>query len=217
MRTDRLVWLALLPALAACDGLTPPDRTPGYGFQHSTGIVFHWPAERLPVRYWIAPDGGAADAWIRTGIANWRAQLLYGEYDGMVVADSASADVIVRVLPGQPPDGAVTDAPPQPTACRGVTTFTVNPDFTRLGGPMLLQLEWDGRFSAEDVVNCLARVATHEVGHTLGIFAHSPDDLDLMAPVPIVRDPTLNDRRTVERLYHTPPDLQPFVRETIAP
>lgn len=210
-------WLAALVLAAGCDGITPPDRTGGYVFRHTTGIVFHWPAARLPVRYWVPPDGGQAAEWIQAGIATWRAQLLYGEFDGVLVADSAAADVVVAVRPPTPPTGAVTDAAVEPGACRGVTTFTVTDDFTRLAGPFVLELNWDGRFTDDAIVNCLYRVALHEVGHTLGIFAHSPEPGDLMAPVPLVRDPTLNDRRTVEALYHTPPDVGPFGATRVVP
>ena len=216
MRT-RAWWPVVLLGLAGCEGLTPPDRGIGYEYRHSTGIVFHWPADRLPVRYWIAPNSGDAARWITAGIVTWRGQLLYGEFDGILVSDSASADVIVVVEPGPPPDGIVNDLPPEPNACRGVTSFDVTPDFTQMTGALVIELRWDSRFATDDIVNCLYRVAIHEVGHTLGIFAHSSVTGDLMAPVPIVRDPTLNDRQTVERLYHTPPDVRPHTSEPVVP
>lgn len=213
----RTWWPVALVALTACEALTPPDRVPGYTFQHITGIVFHWPADRLPVRYWIAPSSGDVASWVTAGIAAWRGQLLYGEYDGVLVSDSASADVLVLVTPGAPPPGSLNDRPPEPSACRGITTFDLTPDFTELTGALILELRWESRFSGDDIVNCLYRVALHEVGHTLGIFAHSPNTGDLMAPVPLVRDPTLNDRRTVEMLYHTPSDVRPTPNDTPRP
>ena len=47
---------------------------------------------------------------------------------------------------------------------------------------------------------------THELGHTMGLFKHSPNPNDLMAPDPI-SGPTARDRNTVQQLYHFEPDL----------
>ena len=46
-------------ALAGCEGAVAPDRGPAYEFvAPGTDQVFHWPQDRLPVRYWVAPDTG---------------------------------------------------------------------------------------------------------------------------------------------------------------
>ena len=208
MRASRVVPLLLV--LAACNGLTMPDRTGGYSFQHTTGFIFHWPVNRLPVRYWVAPASGSMPAYVVEGISAWRDQFLYGEFDGVLVADSTSADVVVHVSPDDPPDGTLNDNPPELRACDGVTTFDVTPD-NHLTGPIAILVRWNNGFSADQIANCLERVTVHEVGHSLGIFRHSSDSLDLMAPNPLVRYPTINDRNTVERLYHTVPDVAPPV------
>jgi predicted Zn-dependent protease len=172
-----------------------------------TGLVFRWPADRLPVRYWMAPGVGVVDRFARQAVATWAAQFLYGEFRGALVADSASADVWIFVEPGPPPDVPLTNDPPT-GACGGVTSNDYTED-NRLTGPFIVRITWDARFSDTDVVNCLHRVTVHEVGHTLGILAHSPNPLDLMFGFPAVAAPSLADRATIEALYHTTPSLLP--------
>lgn len=215
----RSLALSAALVLLACEGLTRPDRTPGYTFDDFVGLHFHWPAERLPVRYWIAPSAGNVPDYVRAGIAVWRGQFLYGEFDGAVVPDSIGADVIVRVLPPNPPTLAVSATPPEIGACEGVTSFDTTSAVggTRLQGPMEVEVRWDSRYAPADIVNCLYRVTLHELGHTLGIFSHSLDSLDLMNGIPRVADPSLNDRMTVQRVYHTPADLHPPAARSVHP
>ena len=56
---------------------------------------------------------------------------------------------------------------------------------------------------------CLALTLTHEIGHTLGIFRHSPRPEDLMYGNPTVTGPSERDRNTAEILYHTPANVVP--------
>jgi len=53
-------------------------------------------------------------------------------------------------------------------------------------------------------------VTMHELGHTLGIFAHSSDPFDLMYPEPQVLWPSLRDQSTIQRLFHVPADILPW-------
>ena len=59
---------------------------------------------------------------------------------------------------------------------------------------------------------CLALTLTHEIGHTLGIFRHSPHPEDLMYSNPTVAGPSERDRNTAEVLYHTPANVSPAAR-----
>lgn len=199
--------------LAACDALTPPVRDAGYGFALAeTGEVFRWPATRLPVRYWVAPGAGAVADHVAEGIAAWRDQLLYREFDGVLVTDSAMADVVVQVVPADPPAAPLTPDDPEPSACSGVTSFVrVEPDtgLPFLDGQFRVTVTWRAGFADAAIANCLHRVVKHEVGHTVGLFQHSDAPGDLMWGTPTVADPTTRDRRTVERLYHTPASLAP--------
>jgi predicted Zn-dependent protease len=196
--------LALALATAACGTATSPDRQKAYEFADpSTQLVFHWVPTELPVRYWVAPDAGPVRDFVETGVTAWSNQFLYGEFRGILVEDSTDADVIVRITPATPPAGSPTDAPPVVGACRGVTTYDLEPGEDRLAGPFHVTVDWDVRFADLDVVNCLERVTIHEIGHTLGIFSHSSNALDLMFTAPQVRTPSDDDRQTVDILYHT--------------
>ena len=57
------------------------------------------------------------------------------------------------------------------------------------------------------VDECMALTTTHELGHAIGIFAHSPDEGDIMFSDPIVAELSARDRATAERAYHTEPTL----------
>jgi len=205
--------LSLFPfftfCLAACT-VTAPDRADTYGFRlQPENVVFSWPAQRRPVKY-FAQSAGALPDYVGAGIALWEGQFLYGEFEGELTTDSAAADVWVVLEGGVPPSAALTNALPV-QSCSGSTNATLR-DSTHLAGPMLIRIRWFPGFAAADVANCLSRVAAHEVGHSLGLFQHSTDPTDLMYGVPAVREPSSRDRRTVEVLYHTPRNLSPADR-----
>ena len=224
MRSRIGPWVLALSAVTACEGIEPPIRGPGYSFDDFTGLTFHWPAYRLPVRFWVSPESGDVAQYVQTAIGVWRDQLLFGEFDGRLVPDAAGADVWIAVTPSAPPEAPLSDAPPQIQACEGVTAFdtTSTPvdggvGRLRIAAPLQITVAWDGRFSEADIVNCLYRVTVHEIGHALGIFSHSLDSLDIMNGVPRVRDPSTRDRETLLRVYHTPADLEPPFLEVPRP
>ena len=64
-------------------------------------------------------------------------------------------------------------------------------------------------FTTAQIAACMRRVATHELGHTLGILGHSPATTDLMYGTPGTDTPTIRDRNTAQVLYHTPATLTP--------
>jgi hypothetical protein len=203
----RLVATTLL--VVGCGAVTVPDRPDPYPFEEQqTGTIFRWPADRLPVRYWVDPAAGVVADYIARGLEAWEAQFLYGEFRAVAVTDSSRADVVVRVLGSTPPDVPLTNDPPV-FACGGVTRYDAPDAANRFPGPPVVELAWDVGYSEVDVANCLFRVAVHEVGHTLGILAHSPDEFDLMNANPRVAAPSVRDRATAETLYHTPPTVLP--------
>lgn len=199
------VGLALALGTAACTEITPPSRTPRYLTDVGTG-VFHWPIDRLPVRYY-ADTREAMPTLVRDGLRAWERQFLYGEFRGALVPDSGRADVIV-VWQGTPP----TDVPPDTTgalgACRGQSTFLVD-STDNITDPIRVELIVNPGYTAAQVAACMRRVAAHELGHTLGIFTHSPATGDLMFSTPRVEAPTARDRAAVEVLYHTTPTIGP--------
>ena len=198
---------------AACEPTVPVRDCTGctYDFADTippdTSLVFHWPAARVPVRYYADPRA-AMPALVATGVAAWNAQFLYGELHAVQVADSSAADVIVQwettPPPDVPPDTSTLDA------CAGSTT---NPSVVfRDSSARVLHVTLSvkaGAFSDAQVAACLRRVAIHELGHSLGLLKHSPSRFDIMNAVPTVSFPSVTDRRTAEVLYHTPPTVLP--------
>jgi predicted Zn-dependent protease len=62
---------------------------------------------------------------------------------------------------------------------------------------------------AADLEDCLQRVSAHELGHTLGLFQHSTDSLDLMYTFPSRVFLTDRDLGAAYNAYHFKPDMVP--------
>ena len=62
---------------------------------------------------------------------------------------------------------------------------------------------------------CLALTSIHELGHAIGIFAHSDDPEDIMFTDPEVDLPSNRDITTAEAAYHT--QVQSPGRPAVAP
>ena len=54
----------------------------------------------------------------------------------------------------------------------------------------------------------MALTSIHELGHAIGIFAHSSDPEDIMFTDPQVDLPSEADLETAEVLYHLPPTIE---------
>ena len=55
---------------------------------------------------------------------------------------------------------------------------------------------------------CVALTVVHEIGHSIGIFDHSPNASDLMFVDPSVSGPSARDLATAEVLYHVPANVE---------
>lgn len=201
----RSIALTTAALALGCSEIATPVRAPRYLFDIG-GEVFHWPGDRLPVRYVADPRGPMASL-VRAGLGTWEAQFLYGEFRGVLVTDSTAADVIVRWQDSVPPD-----VPPDTAgalgACDGVTTYQIDTTST-MEGPIRVALLLRPGFTTAQIAACVRRVATHELGHTLGILTHSPAPTDLMFDTPGTEIPTHRDRNTVQVLYHTTSTIEP--------
>ena len=201
--------VALAGAGWACHEPTlPPNHTPAYAFDYF-GDVFHWPTSRLPVRY-FADTRGAMRAYVANALTQWQQQFLYGEFSGILMNDSAHADVIVVWADSVPPDVPPDEGPPV-KACGGNTMTTFDAAGAALDSPIHTSLTvLASPATPAQLAACMRRTVIHELGHTLGLFKEAPDSiLAVMNATPLVKTPTDNDRRTVEVLYHTPPTIAP--------
>lgn len=206
--------LALL-ALMACTTPEAPQHAGGYHFDSTgdgSGDVFHWPASRLPVRFWADPRGNMT-ALVQNAIAVWQNQFMYGEFTGALVSDSGHADVQFvwagSVPPDVPPD---TGAPVK--ACGGLTQYdSIGTTDHRFYGALhsSITILVSGA-TAGQVEACVRRTVIHEMGHTLGILTEAPDSTDIMYFTPLVSQPSAADRTTMQVLYHTSPTLLPPIR-----
>ena len=209
-----LVGLGCGPALLSCADIAAPSRSNAYEWRRIVGTTiqsFHWPQSRLPVRIW-AEDAVNLPAHVRHGIAEWEAAFLYGEFRGEVVSDSSVADVIVTSGIAPPGSFSITRleslAAPE---CLGATDVELDVTGKVILPPIRVYV--DPRFdpSLPGVDACMALTTTHELGHALGIFAHSPNVDDIMYSDPVVTTLSPRDRATAELAYHTEPTL------TVAP
>lgn len=195
-RVDAYEWRRIVPA-----GPTSADT-----------LSFHWPRSRLPVRIW-AQDSLNLVADVQGGMAQWEAAFLYGEFDAVLVSDSSTADVIVRV--GSPVKGGFSIiglASALAPECLGGTDFELPAGTTQLQMPIRVFVNPRFDPAAPGVAECMTLTTAHELGHAVGIFAHSPNTTDLMYGDPAVSSLSSRDRSTAELAYHTEATLTPGPR-----
>jgi len=170
-------------------------------------LRFHWPRSSMPVRYWVE-DSLGAPALVRNAIATWKSAFLYNEWDAIVVSDSTSADVIVRVenIPPKPSPATIRLASLRPE-CEGATD--VDTVATRQEFLVPVRVFLNPKFQSDSLSLCMKITATHEVGHTMGLLQHSGDVNDIMFTDPQATRLSARDIATVEALYHRDSDMHP--------
>ena len=203
------LWIAAGAVLLACADIAEPSRGNAYEWRRIVGVdtlSFHWDAGDLPVRFW-AEDSLNLPAHVQQGIAQWEAVFLYGEFKGILVSDSSEADVIVRV--GIAPKGgfSITRLAGMAPECQGATDVELAPAGNQILRPMRIYVGPRFVVGSPGLDECMALTTSHEIGHSLGIFTHSPDPQDLMYSDPIISTISGRDRSTAELAYHTPPTL----------
>jgi predicted Zn-dependent protease len=216
-------WLSVLflaggSVLLSCADIAAPSRSGAYEWRRIVAtasgpdtLSFHWPQARLPVRFW-AEDTLNLPVHVQQAIGQWQAAFLYGEFRGELVADSSIADVIVAS--GIAPKGGLSVTRLESLMapeCQGATDIELDASGHQILPPIRVYV--DPRFdpAAPGVDACMALTTTHEVGHSLGIFAHSPNAEDIMFADPVVAELSPRDRATAELASHTEPTL------TVAP
>jgi hypothetical protein len=204
----------------SCADIAAPSRGNAYEWRRivPTGpgtadtMSFHWPRSRLPVRIW-AQDTLNLVADVAEGVDRWEATFLYGEFEAELVSDSSTADVIVRV--GSAVKGGfsiIRLASSLAPECEGGTDFDLPAGTNQLVMPIRVFVNPRFEPGTPGVAECMALTTAHELGHAIGIFAHSPNLDDLMYGDPVVAAPSSRDRSTAELAYHTEATLTPGPR-----
>jgi len=205
----RLMVPVLAAIAAACSDPMVPRHAPVYAFADIFGDVFHWPADRLPVRFY-ADTRGDLHTLVADAVSAWERQFLYGEFRGVLVADSTAADVIVGWADSVPPVVDPDGGPPV-DACGGVTQGILDSTGRAFAEPFRTRISilTGTVYTPAQVQACVRRVTIHELGHSLGVLREAPDTQAIMYLTPRVPAPAAIDRRSVEVLYHTPATLSP--------
>lgn len=213
-----LVVLAF--TLVGCSDLVTPLRTDPYEYRRfepkgsATGgvdtVSFHWPRSALPVRVWVGADDPLRPH-MKTAIARWKGTFLYGEFDAVMVDDSAKADVIVRNV-SPPPLGGLLRLEAFASECRGATDIPYNLGDNTVQFPFRIYIY--SRFTPDPpgLDKCYSITATHELGHAIGLLEHSLSPTDVMLGDPLNDGISDRDRITAETLYHLPSRLAPGTR-----
>src|SRR3954471_733759 len=215
IRRTGLVPLAPATATACSDASSPGPNdfyewrlivaSPGGSGDDS--LTFHWPQNRLPVRIWVE-DAANLPTHVSAGLSAWRRGLLPTQFDGEVVSDSATADVIVRAGVGS---GAQFSRTRLHSAlapeCSGATDLDISADHAELHLPVRVYVDPRTDPSAPGLDECLALTTTHELGHALGIWRHSDSASDIMFADPTVTEPSDRDLETAQLVYRQAPNV----------
>ena len=212
----RALLLFAAAALAlGCDTPTVPREEPGYDpIAPTVGRIYHWPLGRT-INIYVDPAGDVAGAdladAVRQGAAQWNRAVHYREFTLRVVTFSMDADVVVHHADAPMLVGTGRcDYPP--VAAAGVTFFCpaaagdsveTLPPLDRVG-PVRVKMDVRvDRTRVPDDATFRALVA-HELGHVVGIGAHSDRVEDLMFGAPRAPAPSARDERTLRYLLHEP-------------
>jgi len=196
----------------SCADSTAPTHTPLYEWRlvvDTDTLSFHWPKSMLPVRIWVE-DTLDMPAHVGAAVDTWKAAFLYGEYDAVQVADSATADVIVRV--GQAPVKSIATVDRLHTmfpGCEGATDVDTLATRFQLKLPVRVYINPKYDPAQSDLSECFAITATHELGHSLGLFRHTSDTLDIMYSFPQATFLSVRDINTATALSHWPANMIP--------
>jgi hypothetical protein len=215
-RVSRCLAAGAAVVALACSDIGAPVRSDLYEWRLEAPAIpgpgldtlsFHWGRAELPVRIWVEDAFGLPDHMARA-VDVWQSAFLYGEFEATLVSDSAAADVIVR---GGTPDAKLQrlrlHSALRPE-CAGVTDLDIDVATHELRLPIRVFV--DPRSLPDDpgIEPCLALTSIHELGHALGIFAHSEDPDDIMYVDPEVELLSNRDITTAEAAYHTQANLQ---------
>ena len=210
---SRLTAMVLAVTALACGDIAAPVRDDLYEWRlifpsgaTADTVHFHWDQDDLPVRVWVEDVAGLPELMQRA-VDTWEGIYLYREFQAELVSDSSTADVIVlgEFAPALRL-GLTRLRSALAPQCSGATDLDVSPDLTQLRLPIRIFID-PVEGDIPNLERCLQLTTIHEMGHALGILAHSPDPADIMFANPDVEQPSERDRETAEALYHVPPTV----------
>ncbi len=202
----------LLLALVGCSDLLPPPGVDPYEYRIPDGpggatMSFHWPRESLPITVYVADDNPLRPA-VRHALDVWQGTFVYGEVRFETTADSTTADIIVSNDVATKPAASSWHLAGRFDGCLGQTDFDADPAAGTLRAPFRVRV-WSLTSPGNPALaDCFEATVLHEIGHALGIFAHSPYGDDVMYVSPSRRDLSPRDRATIEAAYHLPSTLR---------
>ena len=217
-KTGRPLAVLLVMACLACDA--PTATRPEAAYDPTTltgGLLYRW-GSGTTVRVWVVAgalptpiDLGLA---VRQAIRQWNAVRQFAEFTLTSAANINEAEIVVydreHVVPVAP-GSCVFD----PRGGAGYTYFCPTGGLPQraerlalsAGGratvTVVIRLD-RGRVSTQRAYNA---IMAHELGHALGIGAHSDAAGDLMFGLPTVESPSARDIATLRFLLGRPPGL----------
>lgn len=201
---------AVLVLTLACGNIGSPEiiSTDVYEFRDQDAgqtLTFHWERAALPVRVWVASDSPLLPH-VQTALDRWESAFLYGEFRATMVADSATADVIVRNVASDIGGGFGARA----TQCVGETDEQIDVTAKTITLPIHVFIYPILGQNAPGVASCYSITTTHEFGHVLGIISGShagATSANVMFANPTFDGISERDRLTADILYSVPSTL----------
>ncbi len=199
----------------ACDA--PTAARPNFAYDPTTlsnGLIYRW-ANGQKLRVWadLADSTRAVNLGlsVRSAISRWNDLPAFAEYELVLVPNPADAQIVIYDRSRPMPVRAGT-CPFEPRAAVGYTYFCPN---GRVAERLALASGVSSRVSVvirvdDTQVAGQSRydaIVAHELGHALGIGAHSSVAGDLMFGLPTAVFPTGRDAQTLQYVLGAPADI----------
>lgn len=205
----------LIVGMVGCTDLLPPPGVDPYEYRtfvpvngEMVGLAFHWPRGALPITVYVDKDSPLRPS-VRRAMDAWQDTFVYGEVRFALTDDPAAADIVVRNEVATKPAPTTLHLAGRIDGCLGQTDFDANPEAGTLTPPFQIRVWSLTTPTNPGLAECFDATVLHELGHALGIFAHSPSADDVMNVSPTRTDLSPRDRATIEAVYHLPANLRP--------
>lgn len=219
-RTVRSALLTIAGAVAtaimlACEG--PTAARPVFAYDPTTlsnGLLYRW-ANGQQLRVWadLADSTRAVNLGlsVRSAISRWNDLPAFAEFELVLVSNPAEAQIIIYDRARPMPVRAGT-CPFEPRAAVGYTYFCPsgrNAERLSLasGAPSSVSVVIRVDDTLAPGQSRYDAIVAHELGHALGIGAHSSVAGDLMFGLPTNPFPTGRDAQTLQYVLGAPADI----------